>query len=136
VRTCPCPCPCCRSVSAPHSCSDVTCVCVISSMAALSFSSWLQATHTNIAYRLGKPKNVNPMKMDAAACGRDVLVIVILWVVSVGAHFYKNICYLSELNVLFCNIFGLFHFPFLLLLTKQVIDVFLSLGCNMFPCWQ
>jgi hypothetical protein len=114
----------------------VTCVCLISSMAALSFSSWLQATHTNIAYRLGKPKNVNPMKMDAMTCVREVLVIVIKWVVSVGADFCKNICYLSELNVLFWNIFGRFLFQFVLLLTKQVLEVFTPLVCNTLPFWQ
>jgi hypothetical protein len=113
----------------------VTCVCLISSMAALSFSSWLQATHTNIAYRGGKPKNVNPMGMHAMTCGREVLVVVIKLVVSAGADFYKKMSLFSEFYLLLWNIFCI-HFEFILLLTKQIIDVFTSLVCNTFSCWQ
>ena len=56
------------SVSLPQCCSDVTCVCLISSSARLSFSSWLQATHTSVTYRLGKPANRHPMKSAAMTC--------------------------------------------------------------------
>jgi hypothetical protein len=44
------------SVSSPASWSFVICVCLISGRAAVSFSSWLQATHTSVAYRLGNRK--------------------------------------------------------------------------------
>jgi hypothetical protein len=62
------------------------------------------------------------------------LVIVIKLVGSIGTEMYKNISNFSELNILFWKIFGCLLFQFVLLLTKQVIDVFISLGCNMFPC--
>jgi hypothetical protein len=63
----------------------VTWVCLISSMAALSFSSWLPATHTSIAYRLAKPKNMLTMKIEAAPYGRGFFVIVIMLVVPVSS---------------------------------------------------
>ena len=59
------------SVSSPECCLVVICVCLISSRAAVSFSSWLQATHTNVAYRLGKPKPMNSAKRNAMACVRQ-----------------------------------------------------------------
>jgi hypothetical protein len=59
-----CPCASCWSVFVPQSCSAVTCVCLISSRATLSFSSWLQATNTSVAYRHGKPRNKYVAKSD------------------------------------------------------------------------
>jgi hypothetical protein len=55
-------------------CSDMTCVCLISSSAALSFSSWLQATHTNVAYRHGKPKYKHKMKTVVIACEQWIII--------------------------------------------------------------
>jgi hypothetical protein len=60
-----CPCPSCWSAPSLKCCSDMTYVCLISSSAALSFSSWLQATHTNVAYRLRYPPNTPAMTMAA-----------------------------------------------------------------------
>jgi hypothetical protein len=54
----------------PQSCSFFTCVCLISSSAALSFSSWLQATHSSVAYRLGKANPVDKPKKPANTCVR------------------------------------------------------------------
>jgi hypothetical protein len=48
--------------------SDVSRVCLTSSSAALSFSSWLQATHSSVEYRLGKPKIRDDMKNVAMSC--------------------------------------------------------------------
>jgi hypothetical protein len=57
--------------SPPQSCSDMPCVCLISSSASLSFSSWLPATHTSVAKRLWKPKNKLTTKQVAKTCGSD-----------------------------------------------------------------
>jgi len=51
-------------------CSDMPCVCLISSSAALIFSSWLQATHISVAYRFGKSKYKHNTKIAAIACER------------------------------------------------------------------
>jgi hypothetical protein len=53
-----------------ESCSVITCVCLTSSSAALTFSSWLQATHTSVAYRLGKANTKDIANKDAIACVR------------------------------------------------------------------
>jgi hypothetical protein len=45
-------------------------------MAALSFSSWLQATHTNVAYRLPKAISIHKMKRDATPCVMEDLIIL------------------------------------------------------------
>jgi hypothetical protein len=50
---CSCISDCC--ISFPQCCTDMTCVCLISKRTNLSFSSWLQTTHTIVAYRLLKP---------------------------------------------------------------------------------
>ena len=49
-------------------CCDVTPVCRISSRSRLSCSSWLQATHTNTAYRPGKPEHILMARRVASAC--------------------------------------------------------------------
>jgi len=54
----------------PQFCSDMTCVCLIPSSAALSFSSWLQATHSSVAYRLRKPKHKHNTKIPPITCER------------------------------------------------------------------
>jgi len=56
---------------APVSCSFITYVCLISKRASLSFSSWLQATHTSVAYRLGKPNPVDTPKKHVKTCVRQ-----------------------------------------------------------------
>ena len=56
------------SPATPPFCTDMTFVLLISSSAALSFSSWLQATHTSVAYRLVKPKFKHDMKTVVIAC--------------------------------------------------------------------
>ena len=68
-------------VSSPESCSVMTCVCLISSSDSLSFSSWLQATHTSVAYRLGKPIDMNVAKKDAMTCVRQVHITLIQGIV-------------------------------------------------------
>jgi hypothetical protein len=59
----------------PVSCSVIMCVCLISSSAALSFSSWLQATHTSVAYRLGKANIIIVPKKDAITWVRQRLML-------------------------------------------------------------
>jgi hypothetical protein len=58
----------------------VTCVCLISSMAALSFSIWLQATDTDVACRHEKPKNMHTVKVCAVHCLRFFVIMVTLLV--------------------------------------------------------
>lgn len=58
----------CGSLSFLKVCSDMICACLISSSAALSFSIWLQATHTSVANRLGKPNTMLMPKNDATTC--------------------------------------------------------------------
>jgi len=48
-------------------CCNLTAVCRIASKSCLSCSSWLQATHTNIAYRPGKPEHKFMGRRDARA---------------------------------------------------------------------
>jgi hypothetical protein len=48
--------------------SDMTCVCLISNRNALSFSSWLKATHTIVACRFGKTKYTLSIETDSVAC--------------------------------------------------------------------
>jgi len=57
------------SLSPPKYCTDVAYVCLMSNSANLIFSSWLQATHTSVAYRLWKPKYKFIMKIVAMTCG-------------------------------------------------------------------
>jgi len=49
-------------------CCDLTAVCRIANKSCLSCSSWLQATHTNKAYRPGKPVHKFMGRRDARAC--------------------------------------------------------------------
>jgi hypothetical protein len=84
VLTCPCPClsPSCWSVSAPQADYDMRYVSLVSCMSGLSFSSWLQASHTDVAYRHEKPKNMHAVKIVAVPCLRSFFVIVVKLVVS------------------------------------------------------
>jgi len=49
-------------------CCDLTAVCRIANKSCLSCSSWLQATHTNKAYRPGKPVHIHMGTIDPRAC--------------------------------------------------------------------
>jgi hypothetical protein len=70
---------CCKSLfalvwicSSPSPWWDVICCCLISSMAAFTFSNWLQATAINVVTRVGKPHVIPSDTSYAKHCKKGI----------------------------------------------------------------